>query len=92
MWNEMELDTQYFWMRHGLSYSESWDACQNHLLQISCLHIDHFLGLPAAAQLDIKSVQKKMRLTYQLISLELNVVQGSILPLWKEENKTFPYI
>ena len=53
MWNEMELDTQYFWMRHGLSYSESWDACQNHLLQISCLHIDHFWGLPAAAQLDI---------------------------------------
>ena len=41
---------------------------------------------------DVKSVQKKMRLTYQLISLELNVVQGSILPLWKEENKTFPYI
>ena len=42
MWNEMELDTQYFWMCHGLSYSESWDACQNHLLQISCLYIDFF--------------------------------------------------
>ena len=38
----MEPDTQYFWMRHGLSYSESWDACQNHLLQISCLYIDYF--------------------------------------------------
>ena len=39
-----------------------------------------------------KFCQKKMQLTYQLISLELDVVQGSILPLWKEDNKTFPYI
>ena len=35
---------------------------------------------------------KKMRLKYQLISLELDIVHGSTLPLWKEENKTFLYI
>ena len=33
-----------------------------------------------------------MRLIYQLIPLELDVVQGSNLPLRKEENKTFLYI
>ena len=35
---------------------------------------------------------KKMLQIYQLISLELDVVQGSTLPVWKEENKTFPHI
>ena len=28
---------------------------------------------------------------YQIISLRLDVVQGSTLPLWKEGNKTFPF-
>ena len=33
--------------------------------------------------------QCAIRLIYQLISLELDAVQGSTLSLWKEENKTF---
>ena len=41
---------------------------------------------------NVKSVQKKMRLIHQSLSLELDVVQGSTLPVWKEDNKTFPDI